>query len=264
MNHFVWSTNPILLHLGFLKIHWYGLFFALGVFLAYYLVTKEVESEGVETQRIEAIFIPVVLGVIIGARLAHCLFYEPDFYLSHPIEILKVWKGGLASHGGIAGGILGLWWGAREQKLPFMWLLSRVSIFALITASFIRIGNFFNSEILGKATQVPWAVIFARIDTLPRHPVMLYESLGYFLISFILYIQLNKSIKDKALDWILTGEALIMIFTLRIILEYFKIPQADYSTDTIFNVGQLLSMPFLLIGFGILIYGIKLRKVSNA
>ncbi len=260
MNHFVWSIDPILFHFGFLKIHWYGLFFALGIFIAYYLLLKEAQSEGVDTQKVEAIFVPTVIGIIIGARLVHCFFYEPDYYISHPLEILKVWKGGLASHGGISGGILGLWWGARRYGVSFMWILSRLSVFALLTASFIRIGNFFNSEILGKATELPWGIIFARIDPLPRHPVMLYEAFGYLVIFILLYIQLYRSIKDKALDWILAGEALILIFTLRIALEWFKTPQADYSTGLILNVGQLLSLPFLIIGAGMFIYGLRLRK----
>ena len=259
-SHPVWNVDPILLHLGPIHIHWYGLLFALGIFIAYTLVIREARAEGIAPERLEPIFLPVVLGVVIGARLVHCLFYEPDFYLSHPLEILAIWKGGLASHGGILGGILGLWWGARRQKIPFLWLLSRVAVAALPAAALIRIGNFFNSEILGKPTELPWGIVFARVDALPRHPVMLYEALGYLLIFAVLWTYLHRSVRDRALDWMLTGWALVLVFTWRILLEWVKVPQADYSTGLPLNVGQLLSLPFLLLGAGMILYGKKLRR----
>ena len=254
MTHPVWNIDPLFLRFGPFAIHWYGLLFAAGLLIAYALIRRICRLEGRDPDRLEPIFLYVVIGVVVGARLAHCLFYEPDYYLAHPLEILKIWKGGLASHGGILGGILGLWAGARRQRVPFLWLLSRVTVAALPAAALIRLGNFFNSEILGKPTDLPWGIVFARIDAVPRHPVMLYESLGYLAIFLLLWLYLRHAPRGRALDWRLTGLALLLIFSLRILLEFFKVPQADYATGLFLNVGQLLSLPFLLAGLAMILY----------
>jgi prolipoprotein diacylglyceryl transferase len=258
-----WKTDPILLHLGPLQLHWYGLLFAAGLFTAYSLVRHLARRNGIAPERLEPIFFYVVLGVVLGARLVHCFFYEPGYYLEHPLEILFIWKGGLASHGGILGAILGLWYGARRQGIDFSWLLSRTALSALPTAFFIRLGNFFNSEILGRPTGGQWGITFLRIDPLPRHPVMLYEAFTYLLLFLLLWFTLERSrLPEPFRSYRLLGLILVGVFSARILLEFFKVPQADYATDLPLNVGQLLSLPFLILGILLILYSYRPFKES--
>jgi len=259
-----WQTDPVLAHLGPFTIHWYGLLFALGLFGAYALVRYFAKKEGIDPARLEPIFPWVVAGVVIGARLVHTLVYQPDYYLAHPLEILAVWQGGLASHGGILGGILGLWWGARRQGIDPLWLLSRTAVAALFAAVFIRIGNFFNSEILGRPTDGPWGVVFARIDTLPRHPVMLYEAAAYGVILILMLLYLRRARPTREYSLRLLGWTLLLIFSARIVLERFKIPQADYGAQLPLSVGQLLSLPFVLAGIALILAGTILSQRSRS
>ena len=259
MHHPVWNVDPIFLKLGPLSIHWYGLFFAGGLLLGYLIIRKICRIEGRDPESIEPLFIYVVLGIVIGARLAHCFFYEPAYFLAHPIEIPKIWKGGLASHGGLVGAIVGLWIGSRRHGIPFGWILSRLTIPALLVASMIRLGNLFNSEILGKPTDAPIAIIFSRIDSLPRHPVMLYESFAY-LLTFFLLLVLYRVSDRRRLDTLLPGVGLTAVFGARILLEVFKVPQADYVTGLPFNVGQLLSIPFLLLGLFLIFLSFRKKE----
>jgi len=257
MQHPVWNVDPILLKLGPLQVHWYGLFFAGGLLLGYAIIRKICQFEGKDPESVDPLFGYVVLGIIIGARLAHCFFYEPDYFLTHPIEILKIWKGGLASHGGLLGAVIGLWLGSRRYHISFGWIVSRLTIPTLLVAAMIRLGNLFNSEILGKPTEAPTAIVFARVDSLPRHPVMLYESFAYFL-TFLLLTAIYRFADRKRLDTLLPGVGLTAVFGARIGLEIFKVPQADYSTGLPLNVGQLLSIPFLLLGIVLIV--ISYRK----
>jgi len=257
MQHPVWNVDPILLKLGPLQVHWYGLFFAGGLLLGYAVIRRICRLEGRDPEMLEPLFLWVVGGIIIGARLAHCLFYEPDYYLAHPLEILMIWKGGLASHGGLVGAVIGLWIGSRRHHVPFAWIFSRLTIPTLLVAAMIRIGNFFNSEILGKPTDAPTAIVFSRIDMLPRHPVMLYESFTY-LLTFLLLVAIYRFADRRRLDTLLPGVGLTAVFGARILLEIFKVPQADYSTGLPLNVGQLLSIPFLLLGIVLIV--ISYRK----
>jgi len=261
MTHPVWNTDPILLHLGPLQIHWYGLFFAGGLLIGYWVIQKICRMEGKDPQILEPLFLYVVIGIVIGARLAHCFFYEPDYYLTHPLEILMIWKGGLASHGGLVGAFLGLWLGSRKYHVPFGWIVSRLTIPTLFVASMIRLGNLFNSEILGKPTEAATAVIFSRVDFLPRHPVMLYESAAYFL-TFLLSILIYHLAPKEKLVTLLPGVGLTCVFGARIFLERFKVPQADYTTGLPLNVGQLLSLPFLLLGIVLILLSFRTRSAS--
>jgi len=261
MTHPVWNVDPILLKLGPLSIHWYGLLFAGGLLAGYGIIRYICRLEGRDPESIDPLFLYVVLGIVIGARLAHCLFYEPDYYLAHPLEILMVWKGGLASHGGLVGAFVGLWLGSRRHHIPFGWIVSRLSIPTLLVAATIRLGNLFNSEILGKPTDAPTAIVFARVDALPRHPVMLYESLAYWL-TFFLLIFIYRHADRRRLTTLLPGVGLTAVFGARIFLEIFKVPQADYATGLPLNVGQLLSIPFLILGIFLILYSYRPLKES--
>jgi prolipoprotein diacylglyceryl transferase len=186
----------------------------------------------------------------------HCFAYEPDFYLSHPLEILKIYKGGLASHGGMLGVILALYLFCKKYKINFMWLLSRITIAGAITASFVRFGNLFNSEILGVPTDKPWGIIFSRVDMIPRHPVQLYEAFSYLLLVAIL-LYTYKKVSPIFATKILPAIFLTYMFSVRFLLEYTKTRQADYQWDLPLTTGQALSIPFIIIGVIWLIVAIK-------
>jgi len=247
MEHFVWNIDPDIFTFGPLQLRWYGLFFVGSFFVGLGMIKWIFRRENVQVANLDNLLFYSIVGAVIGARLMHCLAYEPGFYLSHPLEILKVWKGGLASHGGMIGVMIALYLYARNNHLSYAWLLSRMTLPGMIVAASVRIGNFFNSEILGLPTDVPWAVIFSRVDTLPRHPVQLYESISYLLIFAVLLILYLRSTPRFATR-ILPGVFALLLFGARFFLEYFKTRQADYTTSLPFTTGQLLSIPVIVVG----------------
>jgi phosphatidylglycerol:prolipoprotein diacylglycerol transferase len=176
MLRLLWNIDPVLLHLGPLELRWYGLLFAGGILAAYQVGIWSFERAGGSREETNRLLGYVIVGTVVGARLGHCLLYEPAYYLRHPLEILAVWRGGLASHGGAVGIVLAVWLFARRTGRDLLWLLDRVAVAAPVAAACIRVGNFFNSEIVGRPSGVPWAVVFVRLDPLPRHPAMLYEA----------------------------------------------------------------------------------------
>ncbi|RLA58839.1 MAG: prolipoprotein diacylglyceryl transferase [Epsilonproteobacteria bacterium] len=256
MEHFVWNINPTLFALGPLQLRWYGLLFVGSFFLGLLLLQWMYKREAKDPTELENFLLYIILGVVIGSRLVHCFFYAPDYYLSHPLEILMVWKGGLASHGGMLGAILAIYLFAKRYKSNFFWLLARTTIPGTITASFVRFGNFFNSEILGLSSQLPWAIVFQRVDMLPRHPVQLYEAFSYLFIFIILLFIYKKSAPNFATR-ILPGAFFFMLFTVRFFLEYTKTEQANYTTNLPFTTGQMLSIPFILLGIVWILWAFK-------
>jgi prolipoprotein diacylglyceryl transferase len=196
------------------------------------------------------------VGIVIGARLGHCLFYDPDYYLANPMKIFAVWEGGLASHGGGLGVLIALYLGCKKYKVDFMWLIDRLVIPTALFGFFVRMGNFMNSEILGKPTDIPWAVVFERVDNLPRHPAQLYESFSYLVIFLLLAFFYKKSYKTLKKGF-LFGLFLVLTFTVRFLVEYVKVRQADYSLDIGLTTGQLLSIPFLVVGFVFIFWSAK-------
>ena len=253
MEHFVWDIDPNIFQFGAIQLRWYGVLFVGSFFVGLWLLERIYKREGKDSSILENFLIYLIIGAVVGARLAHCFFYEPSYYLSHPLEILYVWKGGLASHGGMVGTIIAIFVFAKRYNESFLWLLSRETMAGMVTAAFVRIGNFFNSEILGLPTDKPWGIIFARVDMTPRHPVQLYEGLSYFVLLGILIFVYRKSTYDFATK-ILPGMFLSMLFSVRFLLEYTKTRQADYTTDLPFTTGQMLSMPFIVIGLIWVIY----------
>jgi len=244
-----WNADPVLFTLGPLTVKWYGLLFAMAFVFGTSIMTSIYRKEGKPEEDVSSLLIVMMVSTIVGARLGHCLFYEPGYYLSNPLQILFVWRGGLASHGGVLGITIGLWYYSKSRpSQPFLWLLDRMSIPAALAASFIRMGNLFNSEILGEPTSVPWAFTFLRIDEIPRHPVQLYESLTYLSIFFFLswlYRQRKGAIRHGEF----VGLLLMMVFSARFFLEFYKIQQASYSLPFDMSVGQFLSVPVVAIAF---------------
>ena len=194
----------------------------------------------------------MILGTVIGARLGHCLFYNPSFYLSHPIEILEIWKGGLASHGAAIGILTALYLYVRKRKeITFLWIIDRVVITVALSGFFIRMGNLFNSEIIGKPTNANWGFVFVSVDNIPRHPAQLYEAIAYLLI-FIFLFSFYFRVKGKFKNGLLFGLFLVLIFAFRFFVEFLKEDQSPFEHGMVLNMGQLLSIPFVLLGIYLL------------
>jgi len=262
MEHIVWNIDPNIFEYGGIQLRWYGVLFVGSFFLGLMIFTKIYKLENKDPVVLDNLLLYVMIGTVIGARLGHCLFYEPEYYLSNPIEILKVWKGGLASHGGLAGILISLYIFSKRYDTSYTWLLARMTIVGTLTASFVRVGNLFNSEILGVATDVPWAIVFERVDLIPRHPVQLYEALAYFIIFLILSLIYRISTPSFATK-ILPASFLVLIFSSRFFIEYFKSKQSAYDLDIPFSTGQLLSIPYILFGILWIVWAFKSSNDNN-
>jgi prolipoprotein diacylglyceryl transferase len=207
---------------------------------------------------LDRLLIYIVIGTLVGARLGHCLFYDPVYYLTHPLKILAIWEGGLASHGGGAGILLSLYIYQKKTIQSFLEILDYLAIPVALAGCFIRTGNFFNSEIIGIPASVPWAVVFERIDSVPRHPAQLYEAVTYLIIGIILLtVYYYTGLKRRGR---LLGIMLILIFTARMLIEFVKENQAAFSFESGINMGQLLSIPFILAGIILVIWSKKYRR----
>ncbi len=243
--------------LGTLTIRWYGLLFAASFLVGFQIMTKIFQKEKKSEKDLNDLLWYMIIGTVVGARLGHCLFYNPEFYLSHPIEILKTWKGGLASHGAAVGiGIAIYLYSKKKVGQSFYWVLDRVGITIALAGFFIRLGNLMNSEIIGKPTDVPWAFKFVKAwvkdPMTPRHPTQLYEAISYLIIFFIIYSLYNKNYK-KLKDGYLFGIFLTLVFSARFIIEFYKENQEAFEQGMLLNMGQLLSIPLIIWGIYLII-----------
>lgn len=249
-----WNVNPEIFRVGPLAVRYYGLMWALAFYLGYVVFNKFVKKEGLKEGFLDSLTMYMVIGTVLGARLGHCLFYEPEYYLSHPLEILKIWQGGLASHGAAIGILVALYLFARKQKVPMIYVVDRVVITVALGGAFIRLGNLMNSEIYGVQTSLPWGFIFERNNELfPKHPTQLYEALSYFLIFFLLYSYYIKQ-EGKTKTGFIFGVFLILLFAARFLIEYVKEPQVEFEKAMALNMGQWLSVPFILAGVFFVVY----------
>lgn len=262
LDFIVWNANPILFHLGPLAVRWYGLMFAVGFFIGYQIVAKMFKHEGAPESWLGTLLIYLVVGTIVGARLGHCLFYEWDYYSQHPLDILKVWEGGLASHGGTIANIIGLFiFSWCVSKKPASWVFDKIVVAVALVAGLIRLGNLFNSEIYGSYTDLPWGMIFVRNgETLPAHPTQLYEALLYFaLFALLMWMYWKRNAEER--PWLLTGVFFTVTFGGRFLIEYVKNVQvaselamrAQYGMD----LGQILSIPFIVLGIALIVYALN-------
>jgi prolipoprotein diacylglyceryl transferase len=242
-----WNADPDLVTIGFITIRWYGVLFTAAFLLGFQIMRRIYDREGRPPEELDRLFLHMLVGIVIGARLGHCLFYDPRYYLAHPIDIFKIWEGGLASHGGAAGILVCLFLFTRRTGLGTLWLADRIVIPLALGAAFIRVGNFMNSEIIGIPTGGSWGVVFERVDMLPRHPVQLYESAAYGAVFAILLLMYGRH-GNRLRAGILTGAFLSLVFSARFVFEVFKTPQAAYETTCAISVGQLLSIPFIIAG----------------
>ncbi len=261
INFIHWNVAPQIFKLGGLEVRWYGLLFALAFLVSYYIIKHMFDNENIKQDLLDKLTIYVGLGTIIGARLGHVLFYQPDYYSHHLIEVFQIWKGGLASHGAAIGILIALWLFVRKYKKPYLWILDKIVIVVAISGAFVRIGNLMNSEIFGIPTTVPWAFVFERIDNIPRHPTQIYESLSYLTIFVILfYLYYKKQVWKK--QGYIFGLFLILLFSARFFIEFIKDKQVEFEQSLPIDMGQILSIPFVLIGFFILYKVIKKYKTT--
>lgn len=254
----LWDVEPELVHLGPLSVRYYGLCWAVGILLGYWLLNVFAKREGIPTRVVDKMALYSVLGVIIGARLGHCYFYEPAYFLAHPLEVLKIWDGGLSSHGGIIGVLIGMWVLCHQEKVSMLWVMDHVAIPVALIATFIRLGNLFNSEIYGHATALPWGFIFARNgETLPKHPTQIYEALSYFLgfvVMLLVYFRIPGVRQKRGLIF---SALMVYMFAMRFLIEFIKEDQEAFESGMVLNMGQWLSVPFFLVGVWLLARAIR-------
>lgn len=243
-----WDFDPVFLSIGGVDIAYYGLLWVLAFVLGSYIFRKIVKREGLDTDMVDSAFMYLLIATIIGARLGHCLFYEPATYLANPWQILNLRQGGLASHGAAIGMVVGIILYARKWKIPSIWMFDRVGIVIAIGGALIRMGNLLNSEIYGTETDLPWGFIFVRAqETMPMHPTQIYEALAYTLIFFILmHIYWRTKLSDKR--GFMFGVFLVLLFGVRFLIESIKQVQVDWEAALPLNMGQMLSIPFIVAG----------------
>ena len=249
--------------LGFFVIRYYSLMFVIAFGLGWYIMKRIFERENESLEKLDSLFIWTVLATLLGARLGHVFFYDWEYYRNHLSEILLPFRfdptfeftgfQGLASHGGAIGVLTAIALYCKRCQFNFLWVLDRVAIATPLTGAFIRFGNFMNSEIIGEPTVTNFGIVFQRVDLLPRHPTQLYEAFSYLTIFLVLqWFYSNKKIKRQ--DGYIFGLFLIMLFGVRFILEFLKINQVDFENGMILNMGQLLSIPFILSGIGLIVW----------
>ena len=269
LNYIVWDPDLVVFRLSFIVVRWYGLMWIIGLALAYFVVKRLYKEQKIKDELFDPLFIYCFFGILIGARLGHCLFYQPQDFLTSWQGIVEMllpihignngsWWGetfgffptgyaGLASHGGTLGLMIALWLYVRKTKLSIWTVLDNIAIATGTTASFIRLGNLMNSEIIGKITDVPWAFIFERVDAVPRHPSQLYEAVAYaILFGFMWY--LHKRMPEKIGTGWYFGFCLTYIFTFRFFIEYTKEIQEAFEASLPIDMGQILSIPFVILG----------------
>ena len=252
-----WDVDPILFRIGGFQLRYYGLLFIIGFYLGYYMFRYFFRRENKPLELLDTLLWTLMLCTIVGARLGHCLFYQPDYYLARPVEILKVWEGGLASHGGTIAIMIGMWWFVkkygRRYDFGYIWLLDRLAVATAFAAMFIRLGNLMNSEIYGHETTLPWGFIFLQNgETVAKHPTQLYEALAYLCTGIILFA-IYKYALPKIKEGLLLGIFFIGIFLSRFLIEFVKENQVGFEEGMALNMGQLLSIPFVLLGLYLII-----------
>ena len=266
LDFITWNADPVIFSLGPIALRWYGLAFAIGFIVGYNIVAKMFKHEGAPEKWLGVLLTYIVVATIIGSRLGHVFFYQWDYYSQHLDEIFKIWEGGLASHGGTIGNIIAIllfsW--IVTKKNP-SWTFDKLVVPVALVGGLIRLGNLMNSEIYGGVTDLPWGFVFVRDgQTLPMHPTQIYEALCYFaLFGLLMWMYWKKNAQER--PWLITGVFFIGIFLPRFLIEYVKNVQVGKEVEMIaeygINMGQLLSIPFIIIGVVMVVYAmIKPRQ----
>ena len=300
LNYITWNVDPVLFHLGSLQVRWYGLLWALGFLIGYFIMKRIYQREKMAEDALDKLLIYMLVSTVVGARLGHCLFYEPDYYLSNPLKIFAVWEGGLASHGGAIGILIGLWLYVRNynkskkekndlQHINYIWILDRIVVAVCLVGALIRVGNVINHEIYGTPTSLPWGFVFMRgaeqfcgtvdnytacnawdapcppTEWLPCHPTGLYEAFFCLVaMGILLWMYYKRDLGHKQ-PGLMFGTFLVIIFGSRICIEFLKNVQVEFERNMVFDMGQWLSVPFVLIGIGMIVWSFvnRTRLVAN-
>jgi len=269
-----WDFDSEIINILGFPLKYYGLLFACGLLLSMYTLKIIFKRENLKDSAHEALFVYGIVGILVGARLGHCLFYDFDYYSKNLLEIILPIKktltgeykfigyAGLASHGGTIGLIISLYLYSKKYKIKYLKVLDLIAIVAPLGATFIRLANLMNSEMIGNPTTMPWAFIFRKVDTIPRHPAQLYEAISYLLI-FILVFTVYKTKNIKLGNGFLFGLAITLIFTMRILIEFLKINQVEFEDGMKLNMGQILSIPFVLIGLFFMMKNSRKKKIAS-
>lgn len=289
LNYITWNVDPVLFQLGGLQVRWYGLLWALGFFLGYFVMRNIYRHEKVSDDWMDKLLIYMMVSTVIGARLGHCLFYEPEYYLANPLKMLAVWEGGLASHGGAIGILTGLWIYVRrynkatkkkeeKQRITYIWMMDRIVVVVCLVGALIRVGNVMNHEIYGTPTSLPWGFVFLRgveqfcgtfdnytpclawespcppSEWLPCHPTGLYEAFFCLVaMGILLWMYYKRDLGHKR-PGLMFGTFLVIIFGSRIMIEFLKNVQVEFEKNMVFDMGQWLSVPFVLVGIGMIVW----------
>ena len=268
-----WSADPVIFDIGFFSLRWYALMFIVGFYIGSKLMEVYYKHDGVNPEKVYTLFLYCFIGTIIGARLGHCLFYDPGYYLANPIEMLKTWKGGLASHGGTLGVFLAVLVYARRDHRSALWVLDRLGIAVAPVAALIRVGNLFNHEIYGHVTSMPWGFRFIEnigawsrgaepVYTEPCHPTQIYEALCYlavFAVNAYLYYKTDaRNRRGLLLGVFFTG-----VFGSRFLIEYVKNVQVPFEKGMILDMGQILSIPFIVGGIWLIVRAMRRPATAN-
>ena len=271
LSFITWTADPAIFTIGSREIRWYGLAFAIGFSIGYWVVAQMWKREKLPENWLDSLFIYTILGTVLGARLGHCLFYAPDYYLANPIEILKIWEGRLASHGGTLGIIIATYvYSKRVSHKSMLWTFDKLVVPTGLVAAMIRLGNLMNHEVYGHPTDKPWGFRFIEnlhtwkqgaepIFSAPSHPTQLYEAACY-LITFLvcLWLYFKKDAYKK--EGLIFGVFMIAIFTSRFFIEFLKNDQEAFEADMILNMGQILSIPFVILGCWSIWHALKTKQ----
>lgn len=268
LNYIVWDFNPIIFD-SFITLRWYSLMFLIGFLIGYKIIEKIFKHEGAQEKWLGSLLLWVMVGTVVGARLGHVIFYEWEYYSQHPIEILYTWEGGLASHGGAIGVLLAVWGFSKfTAKRNIIWTLDRLVVAVALVAGLIRMGNLFNSEIFGHATDLPWGFMFIRsrewhalYEGQACHPTQIYEALCYFaLFALLMTMYWKRNAQER--PGLLFGTFLIGVFTARFLIEFIKNDQSAFEASMTLNMGQWLSIPFIIAGIAFIIYALKHNPIK--
>ena len=258
-----WNVDPAIFHIGSFELRWYSILFVSGFIIGWYVFQWFFRREGVPEKLLDPLLFTLLIATIVGARLGHCLFYQPDYFLGSWkgfLEIFMPWKGGLASHGGAIALLLAMWWFSnkygKKYGFDFLWIMDRLVITVCFAGALIRCGNLMNSEIYGDVTNLPWGFIFERRgETLPKHPTAIYEALSYTILGLGLLWAYWKKL-DKLKRGEIFGIFLIVLFGMRFLIEFIKEPQVGFEETMSLNMGQLLSLPFIIAGVVLLVWSL--------
>lgn len=258
-----WNVAPQIFTIGTWEVRWYGLLFAASFFFGYLLIGKFFKMAKLSEASLDRISLYMLIGTVLGARLGHIFFYEPEYYFANPLKMFYIWEGGLASHGAAIGILSALGIFAYREKLNFFWVTDRIAIVVALAGFFIRMGNLMNSEIFGHATNLPWGFKFYRAfpigtDVVPHHPTQIYEALSYLLIfAYLIWFFYKKQGKPPVAY--LTGIFMITIWGMRFLIEFLKENQVAFEENMTLNMGQWLSIPLVLFGVYLVYYSRKTK-----